>query len=128
VLEETCKAVQCKGIDSMIVESASIQTDCQVEIYVIKCCLLVLLSLHYALLLNLCSSLAFNVVKYLQLLSSRTNTLPCQHKSSLVPVQLSAALRQFKAAGRVQLAVGGFIFVLWLVGLFALEREQLLLG
>jgi hypothetical protein len=70
-LQGTCSVASCTGVDSDLIQFLSIEADCQVETYVIKCCLLVLLALYHAIMVNLCSTLAFNGVKHLRWRSLR---------------------------------------------------------
>jgi len=132
-LRDVCSSRSCSGIDHSRLENTTIETDCDIETYIIKCCALVLLALYHGIMVNLISSLAFNGVKHLRWRNLRPDGIKfrtnvdedgklikgnCQLDRSF---QIKAALRRFELLGEVQLALSVAMFAIWFLSFFVLR-------
>mmetsp|Transcript_11650 Transcript_11650/g.23890 ORF Transcript_11650/g.23890 Transcript_11650/m.23890 type:complete len:193 (-) Transcript_11650:222-800(-) len=132
-LRDVCSSRSCSGIDHSRLENTTIETDCDIETYIIKCCALVLLALYHGIMVNLISSLAFNGVKHLRWRNLRPDGIKfrtnvdedgklikgnCQLDRSF---QIKAALRRFELLGEVQLALSVAMFTIWFLSFFVLR-------
>jgi hypothetical protein len=134
-LQGTCSVASCTGVDSNLIEFLSIEADCQVETYVIKCCLLVLLALYHAIMVNLCSTLAFNGVKHLRWRSLRPDGITFRTQinedGELVKggdrdersARIAIAMKRFELIGWVQIALATSFFVVWFISFFVIAAS-----
>jgi hypothetical protein len=135
-LQGTCSVVaSCTGVDSDLIQFLSIEADCQVETYVIKCCLLVLLALYHAIMVNLCSTLAFNGVKHLRWRSLRPDGITFRTQinedGELVKggdrdersARIAIAMKRFELIGWVQIALATSLFVVWFISFFVIAAS-----
>lgn len=134
-LRGTCSVASCTGVDSDLIQFLSIEADCQVETYVIKCCLLVLLALYHAIMVNLCSTLAFNGVKHLRWRSLRPDGITFRTQinedGELVKggdrdersAQIAIAMKRFELIGWVQIALATAFFVVWFISFFVIAAS-----
>jgi len=134
VLQEICTAVPCSGVDSDLLRSLSIEADCQVEVYIIRCCLLVLLALYHAIMVNLFSTLALSSIKHLRWRSLQPDGI--KFRTQMTPdgvlvkgasrderaERVAVAMRRFELTGWVQLALAVAIFIFWFISFFVLRR------
>jgi len=130
VLRNSCATTACPGIDADLMERTTIDIDCEVETYMIKCCVLVLLALYHGIMVNLVSSLAFNGVKHLRWrnlrpdgIKFRTNiaedgTLVKGDSQDERSRRIQSALRRFELLGEVQFFLSCILFTIWLVSFF----------
>jgi hypothetical protein len=134
-LQGTCSVASCTGVDSDLIQFLSIEADCQVETYVIKCCLLVLLALYHAIMVNLCSTLAFNGVKHLRWRSLRPDGITFRTQinedGELVKggdrdersARIAVAMKRFELIGWVQIALATSFFVVWFISFFVIAAS-----
>jgi hypothetical protein len=135
VLQETCSVASCTGVDSDLIQFLAIEADCQVETYIVKCCLLVLLALYHAIMVNLCSTLAFNGVKHLRWRSLRPDGIKFRtqinEEGELVKVgdkgdrsaRIAAAMKRFELIGWVQIVLATLFFVVWFISFFVIAAS-----
>lgn len=136
VLEDLCTdAVPCSGADTNLIRSMAIEADCSVEVYIIKCCLLVLLALYHAIMVNLCSTLAFSSIKHLKWRSLKPDGIKFKTRVTsdgrLVrgddrderKGRIEAAMRRFELTGWVQLGLAIVIFFIWFISFFVLRHS-----
>jgi hypothetical protein len=134
-LQGTCSVASCTGVDSNLIEFLSIEADCQVELYIIKCCLLILLALYHAIMVNLCSTLAFNGVKHLRWRSLRPDGITFRTQinedGELVKggdrdersARIAIAMKRFELIGWVQIALATSFFVVWFISFFVIAAS-----
>jgi hypothetical protein len=134
-LQGTCSVASCTGVDSDLIQFLSIVADCQVETYIIKCCLLVLLALYHAIMVNLCSTLAFNGVKHLRWRSLRPDGIAFRTQinedGELVKggdrdersARIVIAMKRFELIGWVQIALAISFFVVWFISFFVIAAS-----
>jgi hypothetical protein len=134
-LEETCQQTTCLGVDADLIEYLAIEADCQVEVYIIKCCILILLALYHAIIINLSCTLAFNGVKHLRWRSLRPSGIQLRThvnaNGELAKGQdredrskrIAIAMRRFEMLGYLQLILSGAFFFMWIVTFFVFRNK-----
>jgi hypothetical protein len=130
-----CQVSPCTGVDSDLIRFLSIEADCQVEIYIIKCGLLVMLALYHAIMVNLCTTLAFNGVKHLRWRSLRPDGIrfrtQINEDGELVKggdrdersARIAVAMKRFELIGCVQIILASVFFVIWFVSFFLIAAS-----
>jgi len=133
-LQDICDAVPCTGVDTNRIKYMAIEADCQVETYAIKCCLLVLLALYHAIMVNLCSTLAFHGIKHLRWRSLRPDGIKLRTNvnadGELVKgddkdersKRIAVVMRRFELIGWLQLILGGIFFLVWFISFFVFRH------
>ncbi|KAL7556101.1 hypothetical protein ACA910_008156 [Epithemia clementina (nom. ined.)] len=136
--DNLCGNPACTGVDSFRLVEATIEADCQVELYVVKCCVLVLLALYHGIMVNLISSLAFNGVKRVRWRKLKPDgikfrTHVAEEDGKLVKGgdpkerldRIQMALRRFQQVGQVQLVLSAVLFAAWFLSFLVLRRQLL---
>ena len=134
--DSLCGGQSCSGVNSDRILEATIEADCQVELYVVKCCVLVLLALYHGVMVNLITSLAFNGVKRIRWRKLKPNGIKFRThvdeadgelvkgsdpQDRLDRIQL--ALRRFQRVGQIQIVLSVVLFVAWLVSFLVLRWQ-----
>jgi hypothetical protein len=134
-LEDTCRETSCTGVDEELILSLTIVADCQVEVYLVKCCILVLLALYHAILINLSCTLIFNGVKQLRWRSLKPDGIQLRThvnaRGDLVKGQdredrsnrIAIAMRRFEIIGSLQVILGSIVFGSWFISFFILRQK-----
>ena len=134
-LADTCNTVPTDGVDNDLILSLVIDADCRAQTYVILWCIFILLALYYAVMWNMSCKLAFNGSK--RLLWRRLQpdgiklTTQVTEDGELVlgsdvsdrAERIAEAVRQYEMIGKLQIALGGLIFSIWLVSFFILGHR-----
>ena len=136
--DDMCSSLSCTGVDSARIVEATIEADCQVEMYIVKCCVLLLLALYHGIMVNLISSLAFNGVKRVRWRNLKPDgikfrTHVAESDGKLVKGddpkerldRIQTALRRFQRVGQVQLILSAMLFAAWFISFFVLRRQVL---
>jgi hypothetical protein len=134
VLRGVCDQIPCDGVDEKLLLQLSAEADCRVQVHLIKCCVLVALSLYHAALLNLCASMAFCGVQRLRWRTLRPNGIELRTylnaSGELVKggdqedrlKRVAAAMQRFEAIGKLQVGCSVGLLTVWLVSFFVLEN------
>ena len=134
VLEGICDISPCDGVDSDLIEEMAIAADCRAEVFLLKCCILVLVALYHAIAMNLYTSLIFSGIKHVawrrlkpQGIMMRTHV---NENGELVKGndltdrmrRITKAMKHFERIGRLQLYLGAFFAVFWIASFFVLRH------
>lgn len=138
LLEESlCGSTACTGVNSARIVEAIVEADCEVELFIVKCCVLVLVALYHGVVVNLISSLAFNGVKRLRWRSLKPHgiqfrTHVAETDGTLVKGndpqerldRIQTALHRFQQVGQVQSTLSVILFLAWLVSFLVLRQQM----
>jgi hypothetical protein len=132
VLRGVCDRVPCGGVDEALLQQLSVESDCRVQVHLLKCCVLVALSLYHAALLNLCASMAFCGVQRLRWRTLRPSGIELRTylnaSGELVKggdpsdrlKRVAASMQRFEAIGKLQVAFSVGLLAVWLVSFIVL--------
>jgi len=107
--------------------AATVETDCDVELYGVQLIFFVLLTLYYAVVVNLGSTLLANGIRNLNWRRLCPEGIPFRSKiredGSLAQGadqnhrarRISAAMSRYEAAGRLQIAAAAFLCLVWVI-------------
>ena len=128
-----CNEESCPGVDSSRLRWAAIDTDCEVETYIVQCCFLVLVALYHGFMVNLITSLAFQGTKRLRWRNLRPEGLKFRthvaEDGRLVKGdsrqqrshEIRQALKRFQAIGELQILLSVILSISWLITVFFLR-------
>ena len=124
---EVCNDIPCTGINSELLTSEIVKTDCAIEQYLMDCCMFLFFVLFHAVVANIICSLFLNGIRQvlwrklcISGLKMHTRVL---EDGSLARGQekeergkrVSRAVRKLKVSGIVQLLLGTLFMLLWMV-------------
>jgi hypothetical protein len=135
-LNNICSAGSCPGVNRTLLAKSVIKDECHVEVYAVKLCLSVVVALYHAVVLNLACTLIFCGLKQLswkkispdniQLVTfmDRHGQIVKGTQQKDRSRQIAVIMRRMEVVGRLQLALGGWILVMWVIS-FRILRELL---
>ena len=135
-LNNICSDGACTGVNTTLLARSIIEDECRIEAYAMKACLSVVVALYHAVMLNLGCTLMFNGLKQLswdkispqsiQLVTfmSQDGQLVKGADIKDRSDRIASAMRRFEVVGKLQLALGGWIFLVWIIS-FRVFREAL---
>ena len=132
---DMCNETPCSGVDQDLIRRTVIEADCKAEVYVVQCCILVLLVLYHAIVLNLCCTLVFHGFKRLRWRSLRPDGIKFRthvnehgelvrgSESKDRVSRIADAMRRYELVGYVQTMSGTVLFGLWFASFFVLRNK-----
>ena len=125
-LGEVCEKLPCLGVDKESLRLQTVEADCQVELYALDFLAFTLLTIFHAVAVNLVSSLLFNGLRSvawrrlypegirLKAMLNENGRLATgdDHEDRLQ--RISVAIRRFELAGKMQVASGIVLLLVWL--------------
>jgi hypothetical protein len=139
-LEDSCLAIAaCDGVDSRLLRSMAIEADCQVQVYVMQCCIFVLVALYHALVINLASTLVFTGIQRMQWRKlwrcAESTTIQLRTQMSTDgklrkgvasakerAARIDMAMRRYERVGWMQVGFGCMLFLIWFTSFFVLRN------
>jgi hypothetical protein len=130
VIEDSCSIAPCNGVNEDLIRSMSIEADCLVQLYLIRCLKFILLLLYHAISINVFCGLILEGLKILlwgQLVSDRANIVATEdfkHRQSLNErvEKIQAETWKRELQGRLKLSAGLFSFLLWIISFFLIGK------
>ena len=132
-LLETCDHVPCTGVNEDMLRSQIIKSDCDVELYVIRCCLFLLVVLYHAILINIICTLLFNGIRQVlwrklcpvgiklrTQLSEDGDLVKGSEKTDRIE-RIRTAIMRFEMLGKLQIVLGILALLGWSTNLYLIK-------
>jgi hypothetical protein len=132
-LQGACDNVPCGGVDEDLLLRLSVEADCRVQVHLIKCCVLVVLAVYHALLLNACATLAFCGVQRLRWrilqpagielrthMNAQGELVKGGNRADRLK-RVTEAMRRFEMIGKAQIVLSIVLLVIWLSSFLGLS-------
>jgi hypothetical protein len=132
-LLETCDHVPCTGVNEDMLRSQIIKSDCDVELYAIRCCLFLLAVLYHAILINIICTLIFNGIRQVlwrklcpvgiklrTQLSEDGDLVKGSEKTDRTD-RIRTAIMRFEMLGKLQIVLGILALMGWFTSLFLIK-------
>jgi hypothetical protein len=117
----------------------AIEADCQVETYVMQCCIFVLVALYHALVINLASTLVFTGIQRMQWRKlwrcAESTTIQLRTQMSTDgklrkgvasakerAARIDMVMRRYERVGCMQVGLGSMLFLIWFTSFFVLRN------
>jgi hypothetical protein len=135
VIRSVCEFIPCTGVDEDYILHMTMESDCVAEVYLVQICILVLLCVYHAIMVNLCCTLAFHGIKRLQWRRLRPDGVKLQtqvnSKGELTKGGnleerarlVNQVMKRFERVGRMQVIGAVVFFLLWIVSFFVLRQQ-----
>lgn len=129
-LSRLCEAIPCEGVDKVALRKETVETDCQVELYVLDFFFFVLWTIFHAVVMHLVSTLLFNGVRtvgwrrlypegiVLHTKMREDGTLLNGNDQHERAERIALAIRRFEFGGKLQIAVGLSVILVWAIIVF----------
>lgn len=136
VLEDTCNAIPCTGVDADFIESMTIEADCMVEIYAIQLGIFFALAVYHAVMINFGNTLVFNGILRVRWKSLKPEGFKMithvDYNGELVKGndrqersdRVGKAVRMYVLIGYTQIVLGSVVFLAWLISLLVLRKAS----
>jgi hypothetical protein len=131
-LNNVCLPAACESVDADFIRHFTIEADCQVEVFAMKCCFLILFALFHAVTVNLICTLAYSGVQHIWWRSlqpsgfkflSRVNKegeLILGNDSVERRIHIETATLRFERIGYYQLVASSLLFLSWICASYIL--------
>jgi hypothetical protein len=135
VFDNICNSISCNGVDETYILLMTIEGDCDAEVYLVQVCILALLCLYHAIMVNFCCTLVFHGIKRFQWRRLRPDGIKLRTRVNVKGefikggdleerVQMiNQIMRRFELVGYMQIAAGVVCFILWFVSFFVLRKQ-----
>ena len=130
---EICGQISCDGVNESLIRSQTIKSDCQVETYVIRCCLFALVTLYHAIVINIICTLVFkgtrqvlwrrlcpDGIKLLTHMNEDGSIVKGDNQSDRSK-RVAVAIRRFEMLGKLQLGCGIVVLLGWFTSIFLIR-------
>jgi hypothetical protein len=132
-LTEPCKHIPCMGVNEQLLRSQTIKSDCEVETYVIRCFLFVIVVLYHAVVINIFCSFVFKGTRqvmwrrlYPEGIKLRTYMTD---NGDLVKGddkldrsrRVAVVIQRFETHGKLQLGLGIVVGLVWFISIFLIR-------
>ena len=134
LLLESCQ-LPCTGVNEKLLRSQIIKTDCDVELYVIRCCIFFLLVLYHAIAVNLICTLIFGGIR--QVFWRQLCPVGIQFHTQLNEdgdiakggdkserqQRINLALGRFQMLGKLKIALGVAALTAWFASVLVMKAR-----
>lgn len=129
-LNNMCSASACSGVNRPLLTTTVISAECHIEVYFTKVCLLVLMALYHAIMINLCCTLFLNGLKQswwrkvcpdgirLETYMNEKGEIVTGSYPEERSARIAATMRRYDLMGKLQLTLGCGIFLVWFISFF----------
>ena len=126
-LSRICQEIPCHGVDKVALRKETVETDCEVELYALDCFVFILWTVFHAVTMHIVSTLLFNGVRtlgwrrlhaegiVLHTKMMEDGTLVNGNDQQERAERIARAIRRFELAGKLQIAVGLCVFLVWAI-------------
>jgi hypothetical protein len=127
---EVCEKLPCQGVDNESLRAETVEADCEVELYALDFLAFILLTIFHAVAVNLVCTLLFNGLRSvawrklypdgirLKTMLRENGRLATGDDQEDRLQRITVAIGRFELAGKLQIASGIILFLVWLFASF----------
>jgi hypothetical protein len=127
---EVCEKLPCQGVDNESLRAETVEADCEVELYALDLLAFILLTIFHAVAVNLICTLLFNGLRSvawrklypdgirLKTMLRENGRLATGDDQEDRLQRITVAIGRFELAGKLQIASGIILFLVWLFASF----------